>query len=55
LVYAVNSEQVSDVWVAGRHLLDAGELTHIDKADVLQRAAEWRDRIGDRLKMQAAN
>jgi 5-methylthioadenosine/S-adenosylhomocysteine deaminase len=45
LVYATNSEQVSDVWVAGRHLLDAGDLTHIDQTDVLQRAAEWRDRI----------
>ncbi len=45
LVYATNSEQVSDVWVAGRHLLDASVLTHIDQTDVLQRAAEWRDRI----------
>ncbi len=45
LVYAANSDQVSDVWVAGRHLLDAGELTHIEQEDVLQRAAEWRRQI----------
>ncbi len=45
LVYAANAEQVSDVWVAGRHLLDAGELTHIEQKDVLQRAAEWRQQI----------
>jgi len=46
LVYATNAEQVSDVWVAGRHLLSAGELTHIDQADVLQRTAEWQQKIG---------
>ena len=45
LVYAANSDQVSDVWVAGRHLLDAGELTHIVQEDVLQRAAEWQRQI----------
>ena len=45
LVYATNAEQVSDVWVAGRHLLDTGELTHIEQRDVLQRAAEWRQQI----------
>ena len=45
LVYTANAEQVSDLWVAGRHLLDTGELTHIEPEDVLQRAAEWRQQI----------
>jgi len=45
IVYSSNAEQVSDVWVAGRHLLDHGELTHIDQADVIQRASEWQRKI----------
>jgi 5-methylthioadenosine/S-adenosylhomocysteine deaminase len=47
LVYAADARQVSDVWVAGRHLLDTGELAHIDEADVLKRAAEWQQQIAD--------
>ncbi len=54
VVYTTNSEQVSDVWVAGRHLVDNGELTHIDQADVLQRAAEWQTRISTGLCEKAA-
>ena len=45
IVYTANADQVTDAWVAGRHLLEASELTHIDTQDVLQRAAEWRQRI----------
>ena len=45
LVYAVSSDQVSDVWVAGRQLLESGELTHMSIADVSARAREWRERI----------
>ena len=45
LVYATNSEQVSDVWIAGRHLVDDGELAHIDEQDVLIRASEWQHKI----------
>jgi len=46
LIYAVRSDQVSDVWVAGRHLLESGELTHMSVADIQARAEEWRQRIG---------
>ena len=45
IVYTANSDQVSDVWVAGRHLVDAGELTHMDPTDVLKRASEWQQKI----------
>ena len=45
VVYTSNAEQVSDVWVAGRHLVDGGELPHIDCSDVIKRAAEWRRKI----------
>jgi 5-methylthioadenosine/S-adenosylhomocysteine deaminase len=50
LVYAVTREQVSDVWVAGRALVQDGRLTALDLDDVIARAARWRDRIGESLK-----
>lgn len=45
LVYTARSDQVSDVWVAGKHQLENGELTHIDVGGLLQRSDEWRNRI----------
>jgi 5-methylthioadenosine/S-adenosylhomocysteine deaminase len=45
VVYTANSDQVSDVWVAGRHLVEDGRLTQIREQDVLIRSAEWRQRI----------
>ena len=47
VVYTSNSEQVSDVWIAGRHLVDDGELAHIDEQDVLIRASEWQQKIAN--------
>jgi 5-methylthioadenosine/S-adenosylhomocysteine deaminase len=47
LVYALNSRQVSDVWVAGRRQLAAGRFTDIDPETLIARAREWRDRIAD--------
>jgi 5-methylthioadenosine/S-adenosylhomocysteine deaminase len=46
LVYASGREQVSQVWVAGRQLVRDGELTTLDRAELLQRAVVWRNRIG---------
>lgn len=46
LVYTAGRDQVTDVWVNGRRLLRARELTTLDIADVLKRAGHWRDRIG---------
>ena len=45
LVYAARADQVTDVWVAGRHQLNTGQLTGIDEADLLARINEWRQRI----------
>jgi 5-methylthioadenosine/S-adenosylhomocysteine deaminase len=45
LVYAAGRDQVSDVWVAGQQVLRNRELTQLDTADILQRAAGWRQRI----------
>jgi 5-methylthioadenosine/S-adenosylhomocysteine deaminase len=47
LVYATRADQVSDVWVAGRHLLDRGELTTINKDSIFRRSDEWRRRIAE--------
>lgn len=45
LVYATPRSQVTDVWVDGRSLLRAGELTTLDRGELLQRARQWRQRI----------
>lgn len=45
LVYAAGREQVSNVWVAGRRVVNEGEPTTLDRSEVLARAAHWRNRI----------
>jgi 5-methylthioadenosine/S-adenosylhomocysteine deaminase len=45
LVYAAGRDQVSDVWVAGQHLLKNRVLTHLDTKDLVQRARGWQTRI----------
>ncbi len=45
LVYAAGREQVTDVWVAGRQLLREGELTTLDREDLLARAEAWRGKL----------
>jgi 5-methylthioadenosine/S-adenosylhomocysteine deaminase len=45
LVFATRADQVSDAWVAGRHLLDRGELTTINRESINRRCAEWQQRI----------
>ncbi len=48
LVYACNGSQVSHTWVAGQALMAGRELTTLDLAEVLQRSAEWRERIAEK-------
>jgi 5-methylthioadenosine/S-adenosylhomocysteine deaminase len=45
LVYAVDRHQVSDVWVAGKRLLQDHRLTQMDAAALAARAANWGARI----------
>lgn len=45
LVYAASSRQVSDVWVAGRRVLESGRLTTIDIDEVIGRARSWQARL----------
>ena len=45
VIYAASAQQVTDTWVAGRHLLAQGHLRYIDESAVLQRAEAWRERL----------
>ncbi len=45
LVYATSREQVSDVWVAGRPLLEEGRLLTLDEEALAARARSWQERI----------
>ncbi len=45
LVYATGRDMVSDVWVAGRHLLKERRLTTLDEAAILQSVRQWREKI----------
>jgi len=46
IVYTVQPNQITDVWVGGRVQVENGELTNIDQQDILRRTAEWQKRIG---------
>ena len=45
LVYAAGREHVTDVWVAGEHLLEGGTLTRMDPAAICAKADEWAGRM----------
>ncbi len=49
LLFAASRDQVSDVWVAGRQLVQDGRLIHLDLEDVLRRAQYWQARIQENL------
>lgn len=44
LVYAANRLQVSDVWVAGKQLLDKGEFTELDVEKTIANAQPWAEK-----------
>ncbi len=44
LAYAVNSQQVSDVWVAGKQLLKNGQFTQLDPAAIINKAKYWAEK-----------
>ena len=48
LVYTASRDQVTDAWVAGQHLLEAGLPTVVDTQDILARAAAWGDKLRNR-------
>ncbi len=45
LVYAAGREHVTDVWVAGEHLLNNGSFTRMDPAATCDSAEQWANRM----------
>lgn len=45
IVYAANSRQVSDVWVAGKQLLKKGQFVYLDEKEIIQKAKVWQKKI----------
>ncbi|MDK2124951.1 TRZ/ATZ family hydrolase [Parachitinimonas caeni] len=45
LVYAAGREQVSDVWVAGKALLQSRELTTLNQRELVAKARWWGERV----------
>jgi len=56
VIYAASRRQFTDVWVAGKRLLDGGKLKTIDIDSVVQSAREWQPRLArldSRLNLDA--
>jgi 5-methylthioadenosine/S-adenosylhomocysteine deaminase len=47
VVYAASRRQVTDVWVAGRRVLNSGKLTTIDLEETIQRTRKWQVRLAN--------
>jgi len=45
LIYSSSREQVSDVWVAGKHLLKDRQLTTLNEQEIMQKVLQWNDKI----------
>ena len=45
LVYSASRDQVTDVWVAGRHLVNDGALTQMDMSAISTAAHAWAERL----------
>jgi 5-methylthioadenosine/S-adenosylhomocysteine deaminase len=55
LIYAASRAQVSDVWVAGRRLLESGQLTSINLEETVGQARLWADRLREFDKLNREN
>ena len=47
LVYSCGREHVTDVWVAGKHLLKERALTTLDERKIIEKAKSWNQRISE--------
>ena len=54
LVYSCSRDQVSDVWIAGRHVLKSRVLTRLDEAGISSQAHAWSLKIGSEDRHQSA-
>lgn len=48
IIYSAGRENVSNVWVAGHHLLKDKQLTTLDEKDILEKAAYWQEKIAEK-------
>jgi 5-methylthioadenosine/S-adenosylhomocysteine deaminase len=46
IVYSCGRDQISDVWVAGKHVMKNRVLTGMDETGIRQRAQQWSRKIG---------
>jgi 5-methylthioadenosine/S-adenosylhomocysteine deaminase len=54
LVYSCNSSQVTDTWVAGRHLYGDDTLFYVDEARLRETTESWRRRLCDGVESQGS-
>ena len=47
LIYSAGRDNVTNVWVAGNHLLKDKELTTLDEKAILVKVAEWKEKIAE--------
>jgi 5-methylthioadenosine/S-adenosylhomocysteine deaminase len=47
LIYAASSRQVTDVWVAGKRVLDGRQLTSMDLDETISKARLWKERLAE--------
>jgi len=45
LIFNTSREQVTDVWVKGRHLLKQRSLTRLDEQEIIRKTQQWNDKI----------
>jgi len=45
IIYSCDREQVTDVWVAGKHLLKDRALTTLDEHKIINKVNNWNDKI----------
>ena len=45
LAYAAGRENVTDVWIAGEHLLENRTMTRMNEGSVMQKAGRWAERM----------
>jgi 5-methylthioadenosine/S-adenosylhomocysteine deaminase len=51
LVYSATGNSVSDVFVAGRRVVERGRLTNVDEAEILKQVRESVQRFGEKLDL----
>ena len=51
IIYNCNRNQITDVWIAGKHLLKDRALTTLDEQKILRKTAAWNDKISGQTQI----